>query len=389
MLSRIIMTKYLGSAFVIACGILTLCEAAEPEVPEPFKGFDNASKYAINYDDLTDLLNAVVFDAGPSDRQIAQPAADITGTRMKDKIKKTANEGNRFFYETFKENEKGQQFLRNIHTSLLQVPEEIPLENFSRNEQLAYWLNLYNVTVLNEIVAVYPKRSLENLIRGENSILSRKLLMVAGVSLSLDDIQFTILKQNYDNNPLIFYGLYQGIVGGPNIRTSAYTGDDVYLALEDNAYEFINSNRGTFPYDESVFRVSSLYDRNRTYFQEFEADLSQHLLQFLEGRQRTRLQTASTLQPDINDWTVTDMGGTRHDNIGASLANNHAAMLGSYTGPRRANGGITVAAVIVKPKREEPKKEETVTIEDLGRVPGEKRGASVEEITVGEIEPID
>jgi hypothetical protein len=36
--------------------------------------------------------------------------------------------------------------------------------------------------------------------------------------MSLDDIQFTILRQNYDNDPLIIYGLYQGNIGGPNIR---------------------------------------------------------------------------------------------------------------------------------------------------------------------------
>jgi hypothetical protein len=385
------MMKNLGLAFAVICGSLALsmaADAAEPDVPEPFQGFDNASAYSINYDDLTDLLDAVVVDRGLSNRELVRPAPDITGTRMKDKVTKTANEGNQFFYETFTDNDAGRQFLRNIQLSLMQVPDETPLEQFARNEQLAYWLNLYNVTVLNEVVAVYPRRSLRKLVQGEQSIFSEKLLTVAGVALSLNDIRFVVLKQNYDNNPLIIYGLYQGIVGGPSIRKSAYTGADVYNALANNAYEFINSNRGTFAYDEGIFRVSSMYERNSAYFPDFESDLSQHLLQYLDGPQRARLEAASTLKPDINDWTVTDLGGTRQETIGGSLANNHAAMLDSFKGQMKANGGITFASVIVKRPREEPE-EGNVTIDDLGRVPGEKQGASVEEITAGEIEPTD
>ena len=386
------MMKKMGSIFAVLCVFSTLsmtAGAAESDVPEPFRGFDNASAYSINYDDLTDLLDSVVVDRGLSTRQLVQPAADITGTRMKEKIKKTANEGNQFFYETFDNNDAGRTFLRGIQTSLMRVPDEMPLENFSRNEQLAYWLNLYNVTVLNEVVAVYPRRSLKKLIQGDQSIFSEKLLTVAGVALSLNDIRHVILKQNYDNNPLIIYGLYQGIVGGPSIRKSAYTGGDVYNALTSNAHEFINSNRGTFPHDASTFRVSSMYDRNRVYFPDFESDLSQHLLQFLEGPQRVRLETASKLEPNINDWTVTDLGGTRQENIGRSLANNHAAMLDSFKGRMKANGGVTFASVKVKRPSVEPV-EEDVTIDDLGRIPGEKQGgASVEEITAGEIEPIN
>jgi len=132
-----------------------------------------------------------------------------------------------------------------------------------------------------------------------------------------------------------------------------------------------------------------MYDRNRVYFPDFESDLSQHLLQFLEGPQRVRLETASKLEPNINDWTVTDLGGTRQENIGRSLANNHAAMLDSFKGRMKANGGVTFASVKVKRPSVEPV-EEDVTIDDLGRIPGEKQGgASVEEITAGEIEPIN
>jgi len=323
--------------------------ATNSSVPEPFQRFDDSSKYAINYDDLTSLLKTVVVDVGRSTRERVAPSQAALGTRMKSSVKRsTANEGNRFYYETFDNNEEARQLLMAIQKSLEQVPTEVSLEYFSRDEQLAYWLNLYNVTTLNEIIKEYPQRKLKKLLVGKKSILSKKILNVAGVPLSLDDIQYTILKNNYDNDPLIIYGLYQGIIGGPNIRKKAYTGPDVRRALKNNANEFVNSNRGTYRKSEKVFRVSSLYDRNRVFFPDFNTDLSNHLLTYLEEPERTELRSASTLKPDINDWTVTDLGGTYRD-LGASFADSNAALLDSTrgTGEYAGEGGSGPGTVVM------------------------------------------
>jgi len=342
------MTKQVGAIILVFGAFLALCgvaNGAESNVPEPFQGFDESSKYAINYDDLTIVLKEVVVDTGRSTRRVAQEAPDVTGTRMKSKVSRTANEGNRFYFETFKKDEEAQQYLRDVQASLEALPTEAPLKYFSRDEQLAYWLNLYNVTVLNQVIEVYPKKKLGKLFKGKKSIFEQKLLTVAGIPLSLNDIQFTILKGNYDDNPLIIYGLYQGIIGGPNIRKSAYIGADVWRALTNNAGEFVNSNRGTYIRDEKTFRVSSLYDRNQAYFPDFNADLTAHLLQHLEGKERSAIQATSKIKPDIDDWQVTDLGGT-HRRVGGSFATSRAALMDSVKGTTPADGGGVIGAAV-------------------------------------------
>lgn len=334
--------KMLIAIVAMCCGLLgayDTAHAADGVVPEPFRGFDPDSRKRITYENLDTLLGAVVADMGRSTREKAAPDHARTGTRMKTKVNlATVNEGNRFYFETFVDNEPAQATLRSIQEVLEQLPAQVPLASLNRDEQLAYWLNLYNVTVLNEIVRIYPRQDLKRILQGKKSILAQKSLNVAGVPLSLDDIQFTILRQNYDNEPLIIYGLYQGNIGGPNIRTKAYSGRDVYEALTENAIEFINSNRGTAARNARDFRVSSFYDRNRAYFPNFEADLTAHLLKYLEGDERAALQAASKLKPDINDWTVTDLGGSRRE-IGGSLALNNAALMGSMSGSNAADSG--------------------------------------------------
>jgi len=327
--------------FVFGC---VSAYAASSQVPEPFQGFDENSKYTINFDDLTGILKVAVVNVGLSTREKAPPSHAATGTRMKTSVNRsTINEGNRFYFETFAQNEEGRQLLVAIQKSLEQVPSQAPLKYFTRDEQLAYWLNLYNVTVLNEIIKEYPQRNLKKLAVGRNSIFSKKILNVAGIPLSLDDIEYTILKNNYDSNPLIIYGLYQGYIGGPNIRKRAYTGGDVWRALKNNAHEFINSNRGTYPKNEKTFRVSSLYERNKAFFPDFDDDLTGHLMTYIEGEERSELQASKYIRADIDDWTVTDLGGTYRD-FGGAFADNNAALLDSVKSTVPADGGGVIGA---------------------------------------------
>lgn len=383
------MKKYNVFVIFLINGVLSLGAVAgvmERAVPEPFQGFDANSRLTIDYRDLDSLLDTVVLYTGRSDRKKADAARAPTGTRMKLKVNRsTVNEGNRFYFEVFANSPENQLTLRKIRTRLENIPSAVPLEKFSRDEQLAYWINLYNITILEQIAMVYPEPDLEDLLVGKDAILSKKILTVAGVPLSLDDIQFTILRQNYDNTPLVIYGLYQGIIGGPNIRKSAYTGKYVYADLIENAMEFINSNRGTESKNSRVFRVSSLYARNAAFFPDFEKDLTAHLLTYLEGEQVAQLQSARDIKTDINDWTVTDLYGSSRD-LGASLATNSAALDGAASGGNSSR--LTTKAAVTSRYNPEVLKHlnelnqkrtaertGTVTIEEMGELPDEKNAS--------------
>ena len=374
------MNKYILFFGLFFYGIFSVsggANAADSSVPDPFQRFDADSRLIIDYTDLNSLLGAAVLDTGRSTRKKAASTQSQSGTRMKiSRVNRaTVNEGNRFLFEVFDDNEGNRQVLRKIRDRLENLPTATPLENFSRDEQLAYWLNLYNITILDEIVKVYPEHDLKKLLVGKKSILSKKLLMVAGIPLSLNDIQFTILRNNYENNPLVIYGLFQGIIGGPNIRKSAYSGTNVYGDLVDNAVEFTNSNRGTASNNKRVFRVSSLYERNEVFFNDPVSDLTTHLLLYLDGKENDELQAATTIKPDINDWTITDLYGSFRE-VGGSLANNAAlAQCNSQLGSLRLN---TAAVSQYSPA-------EKARLEELNR----KRAESEREVGIVTNEELD
>lgn len=331
------------SLFLLALlALATAADAGGSAVPEPFRGHEPGSKFSISYGDVDAILKYMVVNVGRSSRDVAPPPRAKTGTRMRAKVSRsTLTEGNRFYFEEFKANEDYVKALHNVRLSLEAIPGRMPLEHFNRTEQLAYWLNLYNITMLDLLVGIYPERDLEKELVGRKSFLDDKVLNVAGVALSLNDIQFSILANNYPGDARIMYGLFQGVIGGPNIRKRAYTAENVYRYLEDNAAEFINSNRGTYTRN-GPFEVSALYARNRHYFPDFEADLKRHLMGYIEGPERSELRAAKRLDADIEDWTIADVYGT-YSQIGGSFSTSQAAMLDAVVSTQPSGSGGTVS----------------------------------------------
>ncbi|MFN6262084.1 MAG: DUF547 domain-containing protein [Chromatiaceae bacterium] len=305
-------------------------QASDLTLPDAWLGETQDSAITINYDDLDYVLNAAVLMSGPPSRKKSKASSSTVSTRLKNNFNTlTTNAGNRLFFEEFKKNPEMAAVISKIRTSLEAVPAEVPLNQLSKKEQIAFWLNLYNVVVIDEINKVYPLKSLEEFITAKDGVLSKKLINIGGMQLSLNDIQYGVLQQKYPNEVLVIYGLYQGYIGSPSIRKYAYTGANLNRSLQFNANDFINTNRGTYP-DGKTFRVAGFYQRNASYFPDFETDLRSHLREYLREDEIPLLDEAQTLVADIDDWTVTDIYGTSR-NYGGGAATNDAALLGAFS----------------------------------------------------------
>jgi|GEM_PF-3445792 len=306
--------KFLSGMMLILSASATLAN----ELPASFFGEATEATTAsntsnqLNFDRLDAVLKASVLAEGEPSRSTVVPRNNpYEGTRVKavENIY-TALAANRFHFEAYRKAPKMRQMVSQIRYDLSQFPATTPLNSLPRAEQLAYWLNLYNVTVLDEVIKIYPRKNLQSLMLGDEGLLEQKILKVAGIDLSLNDIQFEILPRQFPNEPLIIYGLYQGFIGSPNITARAYTAENVLALLEKNAFEFINSNRGTLPKGTLGFRVSDFYQRSAPFFPDFQSDLRQHLAKYLRADDHADLATAETLRANVTDFNVTDIYGT-------------------------------------------------------------------------------
>jgi len=229
-------------------------------------------------------------------------------------------ENNRVVLGSFEE--EHFDLIRRYREGLESIPERVPLGALNRAEQLAYWLNLYNVHALEHVAAHYPATTTRDLrsAPGEppEGVWHERTLEVAGAPLSLVDIERKILFPIWDD-PRVLYGLWQGAIGGPRLPLRAYTGATVWGMLEDNAREFINSNRGMRP-DGEELEVSLLYGWGAPLLKG-ETALRRHIAIHALPPFSNGLERARRVEIDLYDWHLADLsGGTHHQGQWNNLA---------------------------------------------------------------------
>jgi hypothetical protein len=125
--------------------------------------------------------------------------------------------------------------------SYLTTLERASLEGWSRDEQVAFWLNAYDALVLRTVIDRYPisgasKEYPAKSIRQIPGAFERATHRVAGRSVTLDAIERDILGGFGD--PRVFLAIGRGSVGGGRLRSEAFTGAAVEKQLEQVAAEF-------------------------------------------------------------------------------------------------------------------------------------------------------
>jgi len=139
--------------------------------------------------------------------------------------------------------------------------QRVTISNYNRNEQRAYWINLYNALTVDLVLSRFPVVSVRD-INISPGLLARgpwgaKLFSVESEKISLDDIEHRILRPIWKDNR-VHYALNCASLGCPNLQPTAYTGENTQALLERGAKEFINHSRGV-TIQNGKLRVSSIY----------------------------------------------------------------------------------------------------------------------------------
>jgi hypothetical protein len=111
-------------------------------------------------------------------------------------------------------------------------------KNASKDDQLAYWINVYNALTIRGILREYPTTSIRNHTAklGGYNIWKDLLLWVDGKNYSLDDIEHKILRKM--GEPRIHFAIVCASIGCPPLANRAYTGKNLNSQLAANARRF-------------------------------------------------------------------------------------------------------------------------------------------------------
>lgn len=196
--------------------------------------------------------------------------------------------------------------LKSNRTDLDEIVNELgrvtstQLDSWSRDEQLAFWINAYNVFTLQAIVDHYPIewqwRNLLTLtplnsIRQIPGVWTELRWDVAGTRKTLDQIEHETLRPLYQE-PRIHVAVNCASISCPPISIEPYMGEHLDRQLILAARDYLASDLG-LQVDGSTLRLSSIFD---WYGNDFIDDYA-HLVEGSSERERAILGFVATYGP--------------------------------------------------------------------------------------------
>lgn len=186
--------------------------------------------------------------------------------------------------------------------------ESTPISRYNRDEQLAYWVNLYNALTVKLVLDEYPVDSIRE-IKISPGVFApgpwgKKLIAVEGESLSLNDIEHRILRPIW-RDPRIHYAVNCAAIGCPNLQRTAFSAANSDALLDAAAREYINHPRGA-RFQEGKLIVSSIYVWFKKDFVSSDGSIIKHLRRYAKFDLATRLENTKKPEGDEYDWGLND-----------------------------------------------------------------------------------
>jgi len=207
---------------------------------------------------------------------------------------------NRFRYSNVTDADK--QSLKDYLSEL----QKIDPRQYNRNEQMAYWINLYNALTIDLILNNYPVKSIKK--TGKNLFSfgpwDDEIALIKGQALTLNDIEHKILRPIW-KDPRIHYAVNCASYGCPNLSATAFTGANLEKLLERGAKDYINHERGVSLKNGNLL-VSSIYHWYSEDFGGNNTDLLDHLKQYANPQLKQSLDAFDGSIDYEYDWSLND-----------------------------------------------------------------------------------
>ncbi len=189
----------------------------------------------------------------------------------------------------------------------------IPVSRQRRQEQLAFWLNLYNALVVRVVLDHYPVASIRDInISGlfSRGPFKRRLAKVENREISLSDIRDILLMPPIFNDSRIPYALCDGSMGGPQIWPEPYQPNNLDFQLNRAARNFINHPRA-FGVEGPKLTASMLYKWQRAAFGRHDVDILLHAVRFADTNLVPIFSGRSRIDEYSYDWRLNEPDGIR------------------------------------------------------------------------------
>ena len=219
----------------------------------------------------------------------ANSAVNIDHSQWDKLLKKYVDNEGMVNYKGFKKDEA------KLGEYLQKLSEKNPTDDWSVQELLAYYINLYNAATVKLIVENYPVKSIKDI----DGAWTKGRVAVGDKMLSLGGIENGILRKM--NEPRIHFAINCASISCPKLLDVAYTAAKINEQLDRATKEFINSDKNDI--SASNPKVSSIFD---WYAKDYKVNGKQDVIGYINQYSKTKINSGVTLSYKNYDWNLNE-----------------------------------------------------------------------------------
>lgn len=175
---------------------------------------------------------------------------------------------------------------------------------WSKNEQLAYWINAYNAFTVKLIVDHYPVKSIRDLgpslkIPGLRDVWHYEFFEIGGSLASLDQIEHAILRKEFDE-PRIHFAINCASVSCPPLLNEAFVAEKLESQLNQVALAFVNHSMHN--------KISPTHAELSSIFSWFKEDFTKKgtLIDYLNQYSKVKLKPDAKISFLDYNWALNE-----------------------------------------------------------------------------------
>lgn len=170
---------------------------------------------------------------------------------------------------------------------------ENPVQSsWSKNEKMAYWINLYNAATIKLILDNYPTSSIKNINGGKP--WDKRWIKSGSKTYTLNEIENSILRPQF-NDARIHFAVNCAAISCPRLMNKAFTASNLNSLLDENARWFINNTTFNSLSAKKV-EISKIFDW-------YAADFG-NIIDYLNKYATTEIKSNAKVTYKAYDWDL-------------------------------------------------------------------------------------
>lgn len=190
----------------------------------------------------------------------------------------------------------------------------VDVNSLPKPDQLAYWINLYNITTIATVVEHYPVDSIRDISTDpitRLNVFKKPAVKTKAGAISLNDVENDRIRTGF-KDPRIHFAINCAAKSCPPIRTEPYVGARLNEQLDDQARRFLTGPHGVRLEKnggELDVHVTKILDWFKDDFENWGGGRVAFIRKFLPADQQKQIDAAkgkTDLEFDDYDWALND-----------------------------------------------------------------------------------